>query len=483
MAADRRRTSVPRGAGMITPYGPWMTFGGEPITGKPRPSFVVHADPPSLTMSAEQQGFVRNAYAKFCTGIATSCIPNGYHSREYSAADGTRVRTESINGAHRVQAWISGRGELSADPWFYQGVVRHPQSPASGAGRFIPFTINKSVTRLKPLSPGFISSDAPPYVYDTEYFRSTATFTESGSVQTFPQWLTDPGAALWEGFVGSTSSTRQLLHNDRLLSAGAGSWNTTTRYRDSEIGEILVVRTETSAQGMFTWGANSYARTITAFRMDYTAWREEDYLGFLGSGASTADWFTHEVFSLSGKKIHTSTTPVSFTPSVPNPPTPSWFNTNTVWGRLRKGYYHSVVGGPFWPGSTAAHFYEWGANEIRAQTAVAHDTTGRIRPVIFCPLEAQGASFSSLWRTIVSPPNTWGAIAAYDQVLHGWRRNSTAAHTLALTGTKVGAARRMTTTEALLQGAGIDPALASRVTISDLNMVSTDQSEEPLFPL
>ena len=88
----------------------WSEHDGSAIGNVPSPKLVVHTDTPGLTMNDGQQGFVRNAYAKFCTSVATSCFPKGYHRQEYSAADGTKVRMESINGTHKTQVWISGGG-------------------------------------------------------------------------------------------------------------------------------------------------------------------------------------------------------------------------------------------------------------------------------------------------------------------------------------------------------------------------------------
>lgn len=101
----------------------WTEHDGSAIGNVPSPKLVVHTDTPGLTLSEGQQGFVRNAYAKFCTSVATSCFPKGYHRQEYSAADGTKVVAESINGTHKAQVWISGGAEEKLEEGIYLNVL------------------------------------------------------------------------------------------------------------------------------------------------------------------------------------------------------------------------------------------------------------------------------------------------------------------------------------------------------------------------
>lgn len=455
MAADRRRTSVPRGAGMITPYGPWMTFGGEPITGKLRPSFVVHADPPSLTMSAEQQGFVRNAYAKFCTGIATSCIPNGYHSREYSAADGTRVRTESINGAHRVQAWISGGVKTGGDIEYWGELWFG--SASGNDGPTLPFVLDKNLTKLTPLANSFLIGRTT-YVYGRDFYRTWRTTRTSF-------WEHGGEAAIFRNY-------EQL---------GRGVHQGGTIHGTSWFG----------GTGALHIGGDDYNRniyTLTGGSVLENPPREE---------------LTTRLFRFSSRPLQEAgrlmwkgdSRRIIWPPLPPLRPVRNEFAQLGQPGiGLRKGFF--VIGGEFigvhptlhatFPGMIYARFLP----------------TGEVTPtnrVLFMPLEAppearfvrmgqDGIHFFRMHHRLQSGGGSehtlWWSLPGYDQTLHGWvsRLPATPVHHLAVTGMQVAPFRVRTTAEKLLRDAGLGHLPGSSMNIYGINRSTIDTDEPPILP-
>lgn len=89
----------------------WITFGGEPVTGRTPTQVRVHAPVPGQTMTPEQAGFVAHAYKLFCDAVNVSAFPDGYHVQNRKAPDGTTVRMESVNGVHRVFLQVPGGKE------------------------------------------------------------------------------------------------------------------------------------------------------------------------------------------------------------------------------------------------------------------------------------------------------------------------------------------------------------------------------------
>lgn len=167
----------------------WTEHDGSAIGNVPSPKLVVHTDTPGLTMNDGQQGFVRNAYAKFCTSVATSCFPKGYHRQEYSAADGTKARMESINGTHRVQAWISGGQEPFTGPGLYILLWVSPtpslEQPLP-VGRTLPVGSKSVILQVSPdLTTSKIVFTGPPGEADVipgDIVRRTPAATPSGVV-------------------------------------------------------------------------------------------------------------------------------------------------------------------------------------------------------------------------------------------------------------------------------------------------------------
>lgn len=161
----------------------WTEHDGSAIGNVPSPKLVVHTDTPGLTLSEGQQGFVRNAYAKFCTSVATSCFPKGYHRQEYSAADGTKVVAESINGTHKAQVWISGGQEPFTGPGLY---ILLWVSPTPLLGQPFPVGVKSVILQVSPdLTASKIVFTGPPREADVipgDIVRRTPAATPSGVV-------------------------------------------------------------------------------------------------------------------------------------------------------------------------------------------------------------------------------------------------------------------------------------------------------------
>lgn len=120
----------------------WMTFGGEPITGRTPTRVRVISSTPGLQLSGAQQAFVAQAYRAFCAGIRVSAIPNGYHARRSVGGDGTEVMMESNNGIHRMTVRIVGGGEATV------------QFEPSGIGVMVCYTSNALIPGYTLQRPG-----------------------------------------------------------------------------------------------------------------------------------------------------------------------------------------------------------------------------------------------------------------------------------------------------------------------------------------
>lgn len=88
----------------------WLSFGGDPITGKAPTQVIVKAEP-GVVMTPAQEGGVAHAYKLFCDTVKNSSFPGGYHVQNRVLLDGTTVRMESNNGVHRVMVRLFGKEE------------------------------------------------------------------------------------------------------------------------------------------------------------------------------------------------------------------------------------------------------------------------------------------------------------------------------------------------------------------------------------
>lgn len=85
----------------------FLTFGGEPVTGRVPTQMIVYA-PEGYQLSEMQQGAVSHVYKLFCDAVRVSVA--GYHVQNRLLPDGTKVRMESINGVDKVMVWPVGGG-------------------------------------------------------------------------------------------------------------------------------------------------------------------------------------------------------------------------------------------------------------------------------------------------------------------------------------------------------------------------------------
>lgn len=84
----------------------FITFAGEPITGRVPPRTTVYGP----TMNAAQFGGVAHAYKLF--GDAYRLSPAGYHVQNRVLADGTKIRMTSNNGVDTVKVYTGTRPPL-----------------------------------------------------------------------------------------------------------------------------------------------------------------------------------------------------------------------------------------------------------------------------------------------------------------------------------------------------------------------------------
>jgi len=94
----------------------FVTFAGEPITGRTPTKTVVLGDWP---MTQAQQGGVAHAYKLFCDTVRLS--PAGYHVQNRVLQDGSRVRMIPNNGLDTVTVWPAGGGRPTVE-YFFRGV-------------------------------------------------------------------------------------------------------------------------------------------------------------------------------------------------------------------------------------------------------------------------------------------------------------------------------------------------------------------------
>jgi len=118
----------------------YLTFGGQPITGRIPPTMVVDGG----VLTQEQYGGVIHAYKLFCD--MTKLALGDYQIANRILKDGTRVRMISINKADTVLVWPTGGG--SQEVW-YRGICAYPAGYASGADftpkGLAPVTVFKAV--------------------------------------------------------------------------------------------------------------------------------------------------------------------------------------------------------------------------------------------------------------------------------------------------------------------------------------------------
>ncbi len=101
----------------------YLTFGGQPITGRIPPTMVVDGG----VLTQEQYGGVIRAYKLFCD--MTKLALGDYQIANRILKDGTRVRMISINKADTVLVWPTGGG--SQEVW-YRGICAYPAGYTSG---------------------------------------------------------------------------------------------------------------------------------------------------------------------------------------------------------------------------------------------------------------------------------------------------------------------------------------------------------------
>lgn len=101
----------------------YLTFGGQPITGRIPPTMIVDGG----ILTQEQYGGVIHAYKLFCD--MTKLALGDYQVANRILKDGTRVRMISINKADTVLVWPTGGG--SQETW-YRGICAYPAGYTSG---------------------------------------------------------------------------------------------------------------------------------------------------------------------------------------------------------------------------------------------------------------------------------------------------------------------------------------------------------------
>lgn len=89
----------------------FLTFGGEPITGRAPTNIRVYSQE-GLELSDDQRAMVEHAYKLFCDAVLVSANPNGYHLQNRQLPDGTRIRMESNSGMDRVMVWPTEGGRI-----------------------------------------------------------------------------------------------------------------------------------------------------------------------------------------------------------------------------------------------------------------------------------------------------------------------------------------------------------------------------------
>lgn len=82
----------------------WISLAGDPIGGRAPTQTLVYGPP----MTADQAGWVRQAYHLFCTAKLT--MVGRFLTRERQFPDGTRLRMTSINGIDTVLVWTPEGG-------------------------------------------------------------------------------------------------------------------------------------------------------------------------------------------------------------------------------------------------------------------------------------------------------------------------------------------------------------------------------------
>lgn len=87
----------------------WISFGGEPVTGRTPTRLRIMNTDGNTEMNAQQQGFVAHAYKLFCDAINVSPHRDGYFVQSRVGTDGTKVRMESNLGVHTVKVWVGGK--------------------------------------------------------------------------------------------------------------------------------------------------------------------------------------------------------------------------------------------------------------------------------------------------------------------------------------------------------------------------------------
>ena len=91
----------------------FLTFGGEPVTGRVPTQMIVYA-PEGYQLSEMQLGAVLHVYKLFCDAVRVSVA--SYHVHNRLLPDGTKVRMESNNGVDKVMVWPVGGGEENKMP-------------------------------------------------------------------------------------------------------------------------------------------------------------------------------------------------------------------------------------------------------------------------------------------------------------------------------------------------------------------------------
>lgn len=102
----------------------WIGLDGAPIMGKAPPSLQVNA-PPGVQMTPQQYGEVAHAFKAFTDAVRFSPNPEGFHSRDRTLRDGSRVRMTANAGNFATEVWLPGtkggqklpHGFVVSAPW------------------------------------------------------------------------------------------------------------------------------------------------------------------------------------------------------------------------------------------------------------------------------------------------------------------------------------------------------------------------------
>jgi hypothetical protein len=112
----------------------WVTFSGEPITGRAPTRVTVFAPDASVRMNVGQELFVAARYREFCNAIRVSSFPDKFHMRRHRMQDGTEVVYQSIAGVHDVSVRLPGKKGLEAEVEITGGFLFVPKDGADMEG-------------------------------------------------------------------------------------------------------------------------------------------------------------------------------------------------------------------------------------------------------------------------------------------------------------------------------------------------------------